>query len=276
MPPKGDSRYWSHEAEGRAQRGQRLESGQGLLPRARAEEDRPRRVLRRCRAVRPAAPSPASLPHEALPERRRPRLLPPEAGAGEPSAVRRRAIRRVSERPLDRLRRRRQRGRACMGRQPGLRRAAHVAFARARHRAARLSPDRPRPDLRRAVATRAEDRPCRQGGDGRARIEELSQDVGVDRAPRSRADQAGARIPGSAAAGEGDGAGDRAQDRGPGGCDDDVEGRRPARRVRRLRPERARPDDRVRVLDSSDSRRAGFCAARLGRSARRSSRSGSR
>ena len=62
---------------------------------------------------------------------------------------------------------------------------------------------------------------------------------GADGAPHPRADQAGARIPRSAPPGKGDGAGDRAQDRGPGGCDHDVEGRRPARRVRRLRPERA-------------------------------------
>ena len=193
-PRRVISRYWSHEAQSRAQRGQRLEPGQGLLPEARAEEDRPRRVLRRRRAVRPAAPAPAPLPHEAVPERRRPRLLPPEAGAGEPSAVRRRAIRRVPERPLDRVRHRRQRRGARVGREPRVHRAAHVALACPRHRAARLPPHRPRPDVRGAVATRAEDRSRRQGRDGRARAEELPEDVRVDRAARPRADQAGARL----------------------------------------------------------------------------------
>ena len=49
-----------------------------------------------------------------------------------------------------------------------------------------------------------------------------------------------------------------APDRRPDGRDDDVEGLRPQRRLRRLRPERARPDDRFRLLDPPDSRRARF------------------
>ena len=44
---------------------------------------------------------------------------------------------------------------ARVGREPRLHRAAHVALARARDRAARLPADRPRPDERRAVAARA-------------------------------------------------------------------------------------------------------------------------
>ena len=48
-------------------------------------------------------------------------------------------------------------------------------------------------------------------------------------------------------------------------ADDDLEGGRPARRLRRLRPERARPHDRVRVLDSPDEGRARLGAAPLER-----------
>src|SRR4029453_4835117 len=51
-PRRVISQYWSHEAPRRAARGQHLEPGQGLLPEARAEEDRPRRVLPRRGAVR--------------------------------------------------------------------------------------------------------------------------------------------------------------------------------------------------------------------------------
>ncbi len=75
----------------------------------------------------------------------------------------------VPERPLDRVRDRRQRRRARLGREPRLHRAAHVALARARDRAARLPADRPRPDDRRAVAVRPRDRARRARGDGRAR-----------------------------------------------------------------------------------------------------------
>jgi hypothetical protein len=53
-------------------------------------------------------------------------------------------------------------------------------------------------------------------------------------------------------------------DRRPGRGHDDVEGRRPARRLRRLRPELPRPHDRVRLFDSPDDGRAGLGAASLG------------
>ena len=59
--------------------------------------------------------------------------------------------------------------------------------------------------------------------------------------------------------------GGRAAGRRPGGRDDDVEGGRPRRRLRRLRPERARPHDRLGVLGAPDARRARLGAAPVGR-----------
>ena len=122
-----------------------------------------------------------------------------------PSApgLRRGAVRRVPERPLDRLRRDRQRGRARVGRQPRLHRAAHLALARRGHRAAGLSADRPRPDDRRAVAVRSRDRARRARRDGGARARRLSEDVGRDRSPHPRADQARGLVPRSATLREG-------------------------------------------------------------------------
>ena len=137
------------------------------------------------------------------------------------------------------LRRRRQRGGARVGREPRVRRAAHVALARARHRAARLSPDRPRPDVRgqwrhvRKIALV---------------VKEVMDELGLKSFPKTSGStglhvlapiKPELGVPRGAAAGEGDGAGGRAADRRPGGGDDDLEGGRPARRVRRLRPERA-------------------------------------
>src|SRR4029450_14056871 len=69
-PRRVISQYWSHEAPRRAPRGQHLEPGQGLLPEARAEEDRPRRVLPRRGAVR-AQSRPAAADADAPPPRRR-------------------------------------------------------------------------------------------------------------------------------------------------------------------------------------------------------------
>ena len=74
-----------------------------------------------------------------------------------------------------------------------------------------------------------------------------------------------ARVPRRAPAREGARRGGRAPHRRPGGRDDDVAGRRSRRRLRRLRPERARPHDRVRVLGAPDAGRARLGAAALGR-----------
>ena len=247
-----------------------------FFPEPRADEGRPRRVLRRRRRLRPAPPAPAAVPHEAVPERRRGGFLPPEARAREASGLRRRGAGVVPERPLDRLRGRRQRGRARVGRQPRLHRAAHVALARARHRAARLPADRPRPDDRRAMGVRPRDRARREGGDGRARARVVPEDLRRDRAAHPRADQAGAAVPGGAPVREGARGGGRAAHRRPGGRDDDLARRRPGRRLRRLRPERARPDDRVRLLDPAGRRRARLGAASAGTRSRPSTRRRSR
>ncbi len=98
------------------------------------------------------------------------RVLPPEAGARRTtrttstrSSCSSRAATRPSSRSLDDA------AGARLGREPRLHRAAHLALARARDRAARLPADRPRPDDRRAVAVRPRDRARRAGGDGRAR-----------------------------------------------------------------------------------------------------------
>ena len=72
------------------------------------------------------------------------------------------------------------------------------------------------------------------------------------------------------------GAGGRAARRRSGGRDDDVACRRSRRRVRRLRPERPRPDDRGGVLRAADAGRARLGAAPVGRGRSASSRRRSR
>ena len=200
-----------------------------------------------------------------LPGRRGGVVLLPEARAEESPGLARDGAHRVPVGPDGGLPGRERGCGAGLDREPRLHRPAYVALAGDRRRPAGLPADRPRPERGQPVAARAEDRARRQGRDGRARAEELPEDVRVDRAPHPRADQAGARFPRSAAAGEGDGAGGRAPDRRPAGGDDDLEGGRSARRVRRLRPELAGPDDRVGVLDQADRGCAGLGAARLGR-----------
>ncbi len=122
-------------------------------------------------------------------------LLPPEACPRKPSRLCRRGARQLPERPLDGLRDRRQRGRARLGREPRLHRAAHLAFARARDRAPGLPPDRPRPDDRRPVAVRARDRARRTRGARRARPALVSEDVGRDRPAHPGADPPRAAVP---------------------------------------------------------------------------------
>src|SRR5215213_11331979 len=178
---------WFGPAQSYSGRNERREA---LLPAARADEGRPRLVLPRRRRLRAPPPPPAALPHEALPERRRRRFLPPEARAREAPAVRGRDLRALPERPLDRLRDRRQRRRARLGREPRLHRAPHVVVARAGDREAGLPPDRPRSDERRPVAVRARDRARRARGDGRARALVVSEDVRVDGDARPGADPA--------------------------------------------------------------------------------------
>ena len=124
-----------------------LEPGQGLLPGARADEGRSRPLLPRRRRLRAAAPAAPAVPHEAVPERGRGRLLPPEARAGEATpttSTRCRSRSRAGTRPCSRV----VDNAAALAWvvEPRLHRAAHVALARARDRAARLPADRPRPE----------------------------------------------------------------------------------------------------------------------------------
>src|SRR3954466_875908 len=74
-----------------------LKSGQGLLPRGRADQGRACRVLPRRGRLCAAAPARPAVPHGALSERGCGRFLPPEAGAVA-SRLRRRAVRAISER----------------------------------------------------------------------------------------------------------------------------------------------------------------------------------
>ena len=155
-----------------------------------------------------------------------------------------------------------------MGRQPRLHRAAHLALARPGDREAGLPPDRPRSERRRSVAVRAPDRSRGSRGHGRAGACVVPQDLRCDGDAHHGADQARARVPGGAALREGPGRGGGAAHRRPGGRDDDVAGQGPAGRLRRLRPELARQDDRDRLLGAADPRRARLGAAALGRGAR--------
>ncbi len=176
MPLKGDFLILRHEAPHRQARGERLEPGQGLLPEARADEDRPRRVLPRRRGLR-AQPRPAPAHADvALPRRRGGVVLLPEAGSGRiirdwletvhiefPSG-------RTADFPVCNERRG-----ARVDRQSRLHRSAHVGLAGGRRRPAGLPPDRSRPERGQSVAPRAEDRDGRQGGDGRARARRASR-----------------------------------------------------------------------------------------------------
>ena len=176
MPLKGDfSILPAMKLQGRPARGQRLEPGQGLLPEAKAEEDRPRQVLPRRRASRPEPRAAAADADAALPGRRGGVVLLPEAGSGESPATGSRpctSSSRPGARPTSRLQRA---GGARLDRQPRLHRPAHVALARGRRRPARLPADRPRPERGQSVAARAEDRARREGRDGRARARRASR-----------------------------------------------------------------------------------------------------
>ena len=247
--------------------------------RARAEEDRPRLVLRRRCAVRAAPPAPASVPHEALSrtasssEFFHQKRVP----SNHPEYVDEQFV-AVPERPFDRLRDRRQRRRARLGGEPRVHRAAHVALARARHRAARLPAHRPRPDLRRAVEARPRDRARRQRGAGRAGPAELPEDLRARpgctssrRSSRSSAFPEVRRLAKALAQEVERRVGDQARG------DDDLEGGRPASACSSTTA-RTRATGRSPSAYSMrpDARRAGLGAARLGRGARPSSRSGSR
>ena len=122
-------------------------------------------------------------------------------------------------------------------------------------RAARLPADRPRPDHRRAVAVRPRDRARRARGDGRARARART------RRRRARPGCTSWRRSGRSCRSP-TCAGSRRRSReeverrigDQARRDDDLARRRPGRRVRRLRPERPRPHDRVRRTRSGRRR----------------------
>src|SRR5205085_9862428 len=123
---------------------------------------------------------------------------------------------------------------------------------------------RPRPDVRGPVAPRARDRAGRAGGARRVGARVVPEDIRRDRLARARADPTADPLPGRAPVRESRRRGGRAAHRRPGRRDDDLACRRAARRVRRLRTERARPDDRLCVLRPADARRARLGPAALG------------
>ena len=109
-------------------------------------------------------------------------------------------------------------------------------------------------------------------------VREVMDELGLASYPKTsgatglahpRADQARAALPRGASLREGARRGGRAAHRRPDGRDDDLARRRPHRRLRRLRPERPRPHDRVGLLGAADARRARVGAARVGRGAGR-------
>jgi LigD, primase-polymerase domain len=104
----------------------------------------------------------------------------------------------------------------------------------------------------------------RQRGYGRARLSLVPEDLGRHRTSHPRANQVGASLSRRSRLrqGAGPGGGPAGRERGRG--HDDLEGRRPAWRLRRLRPERSRPDDRLRLLDSADSGCARLRAVAVG------------
>ena len=96
------------------------------------------------------------------------------------------------------------------------------------------------------------------------------EDLGLARHPRQRPDRAALGLH----RGPPGGAGARPRGRAPGAEERDqqvVEGGAP-RRLRRLQPERARPDDRLGLLGAARPRRAGLLPARVGRGPRRRAR----
>ena len=129
---------------------------------------------------------------------------------------------------------------------------------------------RPRPRRRGRLGRRPPDRAGRPRRAGGARAARLPEDVGLEGDPRQRPDRArvglARRAPRSARAGA-RGRAARARPRD----EQVVEGGAP-RRVRRLQPERPRPDRGVVLLRPPDPGRAGVVRARVGRGRRRRAR----
>ena len=243
---------------------------QGLLPRARIHEARPRPVLPgdrrgdRPRALRP--PDGA----QALEGRDHRRGLLPEARAREAPRV---AADRDGALPVgpQRHRARAQRRRPPhLGRQPRQHRLEPVAGAPQRPRPSRRAAHRPRPAAGRRVERGPRGRAVRRRRPARARDARLPQDERLARHPRQRPHRAALGLhrgaPRRARAG--------ARGRAPHARtrDDGVVEGGAHRRLPRLQPERARPHRRLAVLGARGARREGVLPAALGRGGRRRAR----
>ena len=247
-------------------RGPALEPEQGLLPRARAHQARPGRVLPRGR--RRGLPAPARAPDddEALRRRRRRRVLLPEAGPEDGAGLDRDGDREVPQR-AQRDRALRQRRRAPdLGRQPRGDRLQPLAGAARRPRPSGRAAGRPRPDAGVELRRGPPGGDVRPRGARRPRPARLPEDLGLARHPRQRPDRAALDVhrgpPRRAGPGARGRAAHRARDL------EVVEGGAP-RRLRRLQPERPRPHRRLGLVGAPDARRPRLDAARVGRGARR-------
>ena len=183
---------------------------------------------------------------EAIRRRDRWRVLLPETGSeGSAGLVADRDLHLPQRAHRDRARRQRC-GAPGVGGQPRRRRLQPAPGSPVRPRLSRRAPRRPRPDARSALEHGPQGRDVRQGRARGAQPGRLSEDLGLARDPRQRPDRAslglrrctpcraGPRPGGRTAA-----ATERHQQV--------VEGGAP-RRLRRLQPERAGPDDRRGLL----------------------------
>ena len=178
-----------HDRGGRP-RGPPLEPEQGLLPRARAHQARPGRVLPRRRRRRLPAPARAPDDDEALRRRGRRRVLLPEAGAEDGAGLDRDGDGEVPQR-AQRDRALRQRRRAPdLGREPRGDRLQPVAGAARRPRPSGRAARRPRPDPGVELRRGAPGGDVRARGARRPRAARLPEDLRLARHPRQRPDRA--------------------------------------------------------------------------------------
>ena len=237
------------------------------LPPRRRDEGRPRGVLRRDRRRDRPAPARPALHAQAVSARhRRPGVLPqagaegqarvdPDAAVPDLAARGRVAARRLHARQRDRS--------ARLDGADELHRHERVVLAGRQARAPGLRRLRPRP-ARVAQRLRAGDpggAPHPRGARG-ARAAVVPEDERRRRHPRARADHAALVVPGHLRLRRARLA--RARGREPRPRDHRVAEEEAARRARRPPPERAREDDRLRLLRPAEARRAGVHAAALG------------
>ena len=245
MPLKGDLQRRSAHAD--------LERGQGLLPEAQPDEGRPRSVLPRRREPRVDARAASPLPHGALPERGRRRFLPPEARSGEAPAIRRRALRPVSERAYDGLR--------GLDNRSALEWVVNLGCIDLHTWHSRV-PEIEKPDYLLIDLDPTTDGQWPYVREIAVVVKEVMDELDLAAFPKTSGAtglhvlapiKAELEFPEVRRFAKAIAAGGRAADRRPGSRDDDLAGQGPARRLRRLRTELSRPDDRFRLLDSTDS-----------------------